>query len=117
MKLKVGKWYIDGHKRPVEIIGYDEDVCLFVSNGGSDYLENGRISNNSISILDLIKEVRVTIEEVEPTSEFSKIKRELVRFSCYGLQNMQQECINDWLNGISSEIERLQKLFEGKEND
>ena len=114
IKLKVGSYYLNRCGKIRKITSKNSHGSHpFNDDSGCCYTENGRYYGNEyIDDRDLIKEVRVTIEEVERVSEFIMLKNIIDDVFVHGLllDEYRRDC-------IINEIERLQKLFEVNEND
>lgn len=119
MKLEVGKWYMSRSGAVFELEEELDDYYPFKAVGfpglswtfdGFSYKTKTKYSN------DLIKEVRVTIEDVEPASEFQYLKELFRQCGCAIFKAISDERRHQFSLKIADEIERLQKLFEGDGN-
>jgi hypothetical protein len=116
MKLKDGGWYMNrgGVLDRIKKDGSSfSKEYPFSNDRGYRFSENGRSYDDITETpWDPIKEVRVTIEEVEPVSEFIMLERAIDDVFVHGLllDEYRRDC-------IINEIKRLQKLFEVNEND
>jgi hypothetical protein len=112
MKIEIGKYYLNrlGQLRMIE--SEDEDELRPFNDQCCDgYTKEGHFfSDKRYSEYDLVKEVRVTIEEIETVSEFEELKKfiAMMRRASVAMNGYHHET-------LTNEVERLQKLFEGSE--
>lgn len=118
MKIKPGCSYL---QRDGKLVTFSEDaatdhVYIYANNKEKYVQRTGKFfRDEQFSNRDLVKEVRVTIEEIKPESEFGHLSRLFA--SAYVLKKSGSQELEYYKHEIMNEIERLRKLFEGNKDE